>query len=410
MPWRDGLLVLLAAAVALLILGFALHYCRYGFDLTDESFYLTSIVAPDAYSLNIPVSLFGFVYRPLYSLVGGDIGALRQANVLITFGLASFLSISLVHRAAMDGAGVSKADWAMGLALAPMSLASFPGWLVTPSYNSLTFQSVMLALTGLLLMDDARIRVAVTGSVLVAVGDAGEALDVAGFTVLSRFGQIVAGVGSRAALRELAARPSVLSVEHSPPIGEPQCAVSVPFVRADVIHTNYAERGDRAVVGIIDNGIDVLHETFLDAPAESPYADDPAPAAVGKPRIIAVWDQRKDVGPPPPAEALRGEPFGTYHSREDIARYVAQKSVERGLTAGLECHGTHVASIAAGRACGGSTGFRGGVAPGARIVVVIPKRAAEPGSPDSIGYSVSHAAALEFIKWAAAREDDKPPV
>ncbi|OJY20115.1 MAG: hypothetical protein BGP02_08545 [Pandoraea sp. 64-18] len=169
-PWRDGLLVLLAAAVALLILGFALHYCRYGFDLTDESFYLTSIVAPDAYSLNIPVSLFGFVYRPLYSLVGGDIGALRQANVLITFGLASFLSISLVHRAAMDGAGVSKADWAMGLALAPMSLASFPGWLVTPSYNSLTFQSVMLALTGLLLMDDARIRVAVTGSVLVAVG------------------------------------------------------------------------------------------------------------------------------------------------------------------------------------------------------------------------------------------------
>ena len=57
-------------------------------------------------------------------------------------------------------------------------------------------------------------------------------------------------------------------------------------------------------------------------------------------------------------------------------------------------HGTHVASIAAGRAVGT---FGGGMAPEARIVVVVPYMKTEPPAPPSLGYSNSHQDALDFL-------------
>ena len=57
-------------------------------------------------------------------------------------------------------------------------------------------------------------------------------------------------------------------------------------------------------------------------------------------------------------------------------------------------HGTHVASIAAGRKVGT---FGGGMAPEARIVVVVPHMKTNPGSPLSLGYSNSHQDALAFL-------------
>jgi subtilisin family serine protease len=222
--------------------------------------------------------------------------------------------------------------------------------------------------------------------VLIAVHSADQQLDVPGFRLVSRTGRILAGVGNRTAIRTLEAHPGVVSVEASPPSGKPDCAVSVPFVRATAVQTGYSERGERALVGVIDVGIDVLHEAFRDEN--------------GKSRIVAVWDQQSTQGPPPP-----GQQFGTYHSREDLARYLETGKVERGLQPGYECHGTHVASIAAGRACGGAGGFSGGVAPAAKVVVVLARVYAESGSPDSLGYSVTHAAALNFINTVAEQEN-----
>ena len=60
----------------------------------------------------------------------------------------------------------------------------------------------------------------------------------------------------------------------------------------------------------------------------------------------------------------------------------------------MEGHGTHVTSIAAGRAVGK---FAGGVAPEATIVVVIPKLVTNAGDRRSIGYSISHVDALSYI-------------
>jgi len=58
-------------------------------------------------------------------------------------------------------------------------------------------------------------------------------------------------------------------------------------------------------------------------------------------------------------------------------------------------HGTHVASIAAGRAV---IGLNNGMAPNAKIIVVIPKMRQIAGHPQSIGYSKSHMDALHLLK------------
>jgi hypothetical protein len=116
----------------------------------------------------------------------------------------------------------------------------------------------------------------------------------------------------------------------------------------------------------------VLHRAFRDAE--------------GQPRIIGVWDQKDDSGPPP--EGFR---FGTYHSADDIRRYVEREEAPPALARGSG-HGTHVASMAVGLRSGA---FAGGVAPGTQLLVVL------ADGTGSIGYSGSHQSALTFIHQAA---------
>lgn len=64
------------------MLFFVFLYSRYGFDFTDESYYLSWIANPFDYAAS--ATQFGFIYHPLYVLLDGNIAALRQANILIT--------------------------------------------------------------------------------------------------------------------------------------------------------------------------------------------------------------------------------------------------------------------------------------------------------------------------------------
>ena len=144
-------------------------------------------------------------------------------------------------------------------------------------------------------------------------------------------------------------------------------AVAAPDVPA-APPVGEGDDGRNALVGIIDDGIDVLHQAFLDEH--------------GKSRIVAIWDQRDSSGPPP-----EGFESGTLHTEGQIASYVASGQVPSALGRNAGGHGTAMASTAAGRKAGS---FGGGAAPGARIVVVI-----WPSEP--AGYASSHASALAYI-------------
>jgi endonuclease G len=197
----------------------------------------------------------------------------------------------------------------------------------------------------------------------------------------SRLGTIITAIGSDASVKELLSDPDVIAVNDSTPAGMHDCSQSVPYIRVADNYTGpggpYSEKGARALIAVIDDGIDVLHQAFLDGQ--------------GKSRIVGIWDQTDPTGPPP-------APFdyGTYHSPAEIASYVQNKQIEKQLGRNVDegGHGTHVASIAAGRKVGL---FAGGVATEARLLIVV------ADGQSSIGYSKSHVDALYFIDKTASQ-------
>jgi endonuclease G len=204
--------------------------------------------------------------------------------------------------------------------------------------------------------------------------------------VSSTMGDVVACRGTRRTIQALQSDPRVISIEASRPSSGHDCANSVPFVRADKFQNdpNNPEKGDFAVIAVIDSGVDVLHEAFRDDQ--------------GKTRIVSIWDQRDPTGPAPTVQGR--SLYGTVHTAADIDGYIAAGSVSRRLGRDPHHHGTYVTSIAAGKA---TTKFFGGLAPEAKILVVLPHLQVNPGDPYSIGYSNSHVDALSYIASEADR-------
>lgn len=217
--------------------------------------------------------------------------------------------------------------------------------------------------------------------IVLRVSDPGwSAGDIAGLTIGTRLGTVITARATDAAIQMLLKDPIVIAVEESRTVVDVatnECARGMPFINVCESYTDSAgtfdEKGRHALIAIVDDGIDVLHEAFTDEH--------------GQPRILGIWDQRDETGPPPD-----GFEYGTYHAADDIKRYVATGVVEKTLGRNVDGHGTHVASIAAGRAVGSV--FRG-VAPEARVLVVRTK------SDGDIGYSISHLEALAFIDRVA---------
>jgi hypothetical protein len=166
--FSQYVMVALTAVGILLILSWLLKYSAYGIDFTDESFYLVWISSPFVY--DVSVFLFGFIYHPLYILLSGDIAALRQANILITFvlawGLAYLFLISLAPEAKEKNVVLHMT--AAGLATSAFIL--FDSWLLTPSYNSLALQALLIAGIGLLLAEKPINRTSIVGWILIGAG------------------------------------------------------------------------------------------------------------------------------------------------------------------------------------------------------------------------------------------------
>ena len=203
--------------------------------------------------------------------------------------------------------------------------------------------------------------------------------EMADLVIHARLGTVLSISASDQTIRALLKDPVVIGIEESRPSGEIETIRSLPFIRVAEQYQgpagNFSESGSEALVAIVDNGIDLLHEAFLDAN--------------GKSRVIGIWDQQDDDQPKSPPT---GFGFGRFHTEAQIASYVAAKAVPASLSRPNEGHGTHVASIAAGRKVGT---FFGGVAPEAQLLIVISK------GDQPTGYSDAHLAALSFIDQMA---------
>jgi hypothetical protein len=164
----QNVLLALCAAGTVLIISWLIRYSAYGIDFTDESFYLVWIANPFSYDASI--TQFGFVYHPLYILLGGDIASLRQANVVITFALAWGLAYFFLVSLAVDPKESRITIPVVSASLATSAFIIFDSWLVTPSYNSLNLQALLISAIGLVLAEKETDRKSITGWLLIGVG------------------------------------------------------------------------------------------------------------------------------------------------------------------------------------------------------------------------------------------------
>ena len=163
----ESLLLSLSAFSTAGILGCLLKFSQYGIDFTDESYYIVSISNPFIYDWS--ASQFDYIYHPLYQLLCGNIATLRQANILITFGLA-WLLVNTFFGVLVPGSLPGKLErLIITLGFATVSLVFREG-LPTPSYNSLALQALLVAATGLLLAESGPSRSSLLGYVLIGLG------------------------------------------------------------------------------------------------------------------------------------------------------------------------------------------------------------------------------------------------
>lgn len=225
--------------------------------------------------------------------------------------------------------------------------------------------------------------------VVVALVDEKTALpDIPGLKISRKVGAVVTAVATFAAVRTLLDTMGVVSIDASQSVGRSECVHSLPFIGVPEVRRDWGETGDKAIIAVIDSGIDPFHEAFSDAQGM-------------RSRIDLYWDQcdtRAGPGEPTIAESAETRALvaeynltgGALYSGDDIDR-LRVNPLQR-MRTGV-AHGTAVASIAGGRVTGSPPlGFAGGIAPDARLVAV---RFDRGGA--SIGYSKGHIEALALI-------------
>jgi hypothetical protein len=134
---------------------YVLSFAGYGLDLTDESSYLNWISNPWLYPVS--ATQYGFFYHPFYRLVGGDIALLRGLNLLLTVGLASLLGFAIFRISkdadkALDVGAAVVASLPFGF----VSVLYVSNWLLTPNYNSLNLQGLLISAIALVLIGRSR--------------------------------------------------------------------------------------------------------------------------------------------------------------------------------------------------------------------------------------------------------------
>lgn len=203
-----------------------------------------------------------------------------------------------------------------------------------------------------------------------------------GGMVCSKFGEIVTALVPFQHLEMLTALPEIIYVEAERPVAL-TLEASVAAVKGDLVHnrfnnsfTGYTGKG--VIIGDIHSGIDFTHPDFIN--------DD------GSSRILFIWDQT-DNGGPPPAGFIYGTEWTQAQINDEIdgspAGLVRQKDTNG--------HGTHTAGIAAanGRATGNNCPANRyvGMAPEADLIIV--KSNLETATIlDAIAYIQNNAAAM----------------
>ena len=138
-----------SAIVILIGLASTIYVCSwtsYGLDFTDEFASLNWI--SDPYLYGISISQFGFFYHGLFVMISEDISLLR------TFSIVSCIGIELVSATNCRHDGLDRiTSLCFSIPFGFVSVLSFWNWLITPNYNILNLQGLLITAIGLVRLD-----------------------------------------------------------------------------------------------------------------------------------------------------------------------------------------------------------------------------------------------------------------
>jgi len=162
----------LSTCSTVLIVAWLLKFSSYGLDFSDEGFYLAWISNPFAYDYSYPITNFGFIYHPIFLMLDGNVAALRQFNVLLTFFLAWILAYQQLQSCTpeIDAKPAILHMISAGFAVSSLLVLTTWGWLPTPNYNSLVLQALLLVAIGLSLADKSISKKSMIGWVVIGIG------------------------------------------------------------------------------------------------------------------------------------------------------------------------------------------------------------------------------------------------
>jgi subtilisin family serine protease len=221
-----------------------------------------------------------------------------------------------------------------------------------------------------------------------------------GLIVTVEAGDVISGVIDIGALRVLSELDTVLEVHGHPPM-RPHLSTSVPEIHADLVRTAATPyTGKGVIIGVLDTGIDIVHNNFR--------------LPNGQSRVLSIWDQTlvaQGTEKPPSIS-----PIGVEFGPTEIALALAgpDGAFRHQDYSG---HGTNVAGIAAGNATqAGNCHGRGrffGVAPDADLIIV-KMQPDNPGPGDNFPASANQntdtIGGFKYVLQQAARADINKPV
>ena len=150
----------------ILILYWVFKFSANGIDFTDEGWFLNSISNPFLYKTTL--SKFGYIYHPFYNLVDGNIAWLRRINFFITFVLA----YTLVYLVINNLVKLDKINKVIQCVLSSgIAISSFTSlYILTPSYNHLTFQALLITSIGIALIDVTKFNKNLLSYIIIGIG------------------------------------------------------------------------------------------------------------------------------------------------------------------------------------------------------------------------------------------------
>lgn len=131
----TSLMAIVLLLESVLIVGWILKKADYGFDLSDESFYMVWIERPFEYT--VTTSQFGSVLSIPFAFLGNDLVFFRQLNILTTYTLSVIVAHQILGTWLQSLGCALPFRVAVAAAFALPSLTVMTYWLMTPSYNSL---------------------------------------------------------------------------------------------------------------------------------------------------------------------------------------------------------------------------------------------------------------------------------